>query len=345
MYKGKWFRKSTGTPNLREAEQIEKKFREEYINEKTGLRKDISLGKALDEFKKSKEGTPNYANVVHHVSILKQGLGSMTNLHDVSTAQITEFVTKLKRKYSNSTIKHRLQTLRSTINLANDYGYIVPDIKYPKLKTTRGRTRVLSAEEIQAIENELHPDKTFGNYYLDKPTKRFRQDAYDMFIILCATGARFTEISTMEWQQVNLQQGTIHLYRSKVDNESVLVLTDKALDVLQRRSRNPISQEYVFPNRRNDGPRGYSGVAIKKAIKRAGLGPDVTPHVIRHTVATRLLEAGLNLVDVQGILGHADLSTTRRYLHTSTQDAARKAAQALNDLNREGTQPKLKVVE
>jgi len=238
---------------------------------------------------------------------------------------------------------------------------MVPELlEYPKLKTTKGRTRVLSREEVQAIENELNPDKDFFRLYtktidgksqtklrkvtLSDESKQFRQDAHDLFILFCATGARFTEISKLEWQQVNMKHGTIHLYRPKVDNESVLVLPDKAIDVLKRRARNPNSQKYVFTGR-DGGPRGYTGGALKRAIKDAGLGPEVTPHVIRHTVATRLLEAGLNIVEVQGILGHADMKTTRRYLHTSVQDAARKAADALNEINKEGSNPKLKVVK
>ena len=149
--------------------------------------------------------------------------------------------------------------------------------------------------------------------------------------------------SGLEWQQINLKAKTIHLYRQKVDNESVFMLTDKALNVLQRRAHNPISHQYVFPDNKG-GPRGYTGKAMKKAIKRAGLGSEVTPHVIRHTVATRLLEAGLNIMDVQNILGHVEMSTTRRYLHTSAQDAALKAREALNNLNRQGTKPKLQIV-
>lgn len=165
-----------------------------------------------------------------------------------------------------------------------------------------------------------------------------------MFILLCATGARFREISTLAWSQINLKQGSLHLYRQKVDNESVLMLTDKALNVLRRRAHNPISRDWVFPDKKC-GPRQHTGKAIKKAIKRAGLGPEVTPHVIRHTVATRLLESGLNIKDVQHILGHADIETTNRYIHTSAQDAAHKAVDALNAMNKEGSKPKLRVVQ
>lgn len=167
---------------------------------------------------------------------------------------------------------------------------MVPDLEYPKLKTGRGRTRVLSDDEMQAIENELLRESK----YMGDEAKHFRKDASDMWIIFCGTGARFREISGLEWSQINVKSRTILLYRPKVDNESMLVMTDKVYAVFSRRANKPLSRKFVFPNKKGEA-RGYTGGAIKKAIRRAKLGPEVTPHVVRHTVATRLLESGLNI--------------------------------------------------
>jgi integrase len=322
--RGQWFRKSTGTANRKEAELKEREFRKQFIDENRGLRQQVSFGKALDMYIESKEGTPNRKNLRRNAQVLTSLCIRSTPLHEIDTKDINRFVAEQKRAgSSNSTIKHRL-----------------PDPKYPKLKTTRGRTRVLSDDEMLAVENELHPDRTFGNYHISEDARRFRQDAYDLWILFCGTGARFTEISKLEWSQVNLTNRTILLYRPKVDNETVLVMTDKVFDVLSRRARRPQSRRYVFTGR-NGQAREYSGAAIRKAIRRAGLGPDVTPHVIRHTVATRLLESGLNIQEVQHIMGHADQNTTARYLHASTQMSARRAADVLNGRSQK---PKLELV-
>ena len=339
--RGQWFRKSTGTAIRKEADLKEREFRKQFIDENRGLRQQLSFGKALDMYIESKEGTPNHKNLRRNAQVLTSLCIRSTPLHEIDTKDINRFVAEQKRAgSSNSTIKHRLQTLRSTINLADDNGYIVPDPKYPKLKTTRGRTRVLSDDEMLAVENELHPDKNFGNYHISEDARRFRQDAYDLWILFCGTGARFTEISKLEWSQVNLTNRTILLYRPKVDNETVLVMTDKVFDVLSRRAQRPHSRRYVFTGR-NGQAREYSGAAIRKAIRRAGLGPDVTPHVIRHTVATRLLESGLNIQEVQHIMGHADQNTTARYLHASTQMSAKRAAEVLNGRSQK---PRLEIV-
>ena len=84
-------------------------------------------------------------------------------------------------------------------------------------------------------------------------------------------------ISKLEWSQIDLDGRTIFLYRSKVDNETRLVMTDAAYEVFRRRATNPLSTRYVFPNRKLDGPRTHQSHSINKAIKRAGL-KDVTPH-------------------------------------------------------------------
>jgi integrase/recombinase XerD len=107
-------------------------------------------------------------------------------------------------------------------------------------------------------------------------------------------------------------------------------MTDKAFEVLTSRAADKRHEVYVFPNRAGDGPRRYSGKALSKAIDRAGLGAEVTPHVIRHSVATKLHDAGMPLMQVQYVLGHASIQTTAKYIHTSKQKAATEAAKILN---------------
>jgi len=90
------------------------------------------------------------------------------------------------------------------------------------------------------------------------------------------------------------------------------VLAD--LRALWRQHRNPC---WLFPNRRNDGQldAGVLTQTFHDAAGRAGLPPGVTPHALRHSYATRLLESGINLRVVQILLGHQRLSSTAVYTH------------------------------
>ncbi len=103
-------------------------------------------------------------------------------------------------------------------------------------------------------------------------------------MLFCHTGARFAEIFKLEWSQIDLDGRTILLYRSKVDNETRLVMTDDAYEVFRRRAKNPLSTRYV-PNRKLDGPRTDQSHSISKAIRRAGL-KDV--HRMSHAIASLL---------------------------------------------------------
>jgi hypothetical protein len=65
---------------------------------------------------------------------------------------------------------------------------MVPEIRYPKLKTARGRTRVMSDAEIQAVLNELHPDKQLDGWKLSDEARRFRRDAADLAMATVVVG-------------------------------------------------------------------------------------------------------------------------------------------------------------
>ena len=130
--------------------------------------------------------------------------------------------------------------------------------------------------------------------------------------------------------KINLEERTINLWRSKVQNETVLYMTDRVYEVLLRRSQS-ITGFYVFQNRKG-GPRGYVSQSIRKALRKAGLS-DCKIHTLRHTHATRLIQNGMNLYEVKEILGHSDIKTTMRYAHLESKQVTSKARDVINKLN------------
>jgi len=147
---------------------------------------------------------------------------------------------------------------------------------------------------------------------------------------LLDTGARYSEIANIEWQRIDLVTRTIHLWRQKVQNETVLYMTDRVFEVLSRRDVAKASS-YVFCNRNGDA-RGYSAMSIRKAIQRAGLR-DCRIHTLRHTHASRLVQNGMSVYEVKEILGHSDIKTTLRYAHLESRQVTSKARDVINRLN------------
>ncbi len=73
-------------------------------------------------------------------------------------------------------------------------------------------------------------------------------------------------------------------------------------------------------------------MTFHKAFQRAGL-PDCSPHTLRHTLATRLIQNGMNLYEVKEILGHSDIKTTMRYAHIEQSKITQRAMNVINKLN------------
>ena len=107
-----------------------------------------------------------------------------------------------------------------------------------------------------------------------------------------------------------------------MQNESVLFLSRRVLEILQRR-KEASSSNFVFTSK-NGKVRGYNVIALRKAFNRAELY-DCTVHTLRHTHASRLIQHGMSVYEVRSILGHADIRTTMRYAHLEQRTVTRKA--------------------
>jgi integrase len=172
--------------------------------------------------------------------------------------------------------------------------------------------------------------------------RRNLQDNYDLVVFLLDTGSRYSEAANIPWSAIDLVEGTINLYRSKVSNTDRLYMTMRLREILQRRHNARSAQgRYVFENKAG-GERGYCTQAIKKAIDRAGLNsPDmvkekggrVTMHTLRHSYASKLVKNGASLFEVSVLLGHSDPKMTQRYAHLAPNDASKKAVGIINALH------------
>jgi site-specific recombinase XerD len=107
----------------------------------------------------------------------------------------------------------------------------------------------------------------------------------------------------------------------KGSKQRMVPLSPRLLEALRDYWRQHRPSDYLFPGKTPDQP--YAGTSIQKAIKvsaqKAGIRKPVTPHVLRHSYATGLLEAGVDLLTISRLLGHASFSTTMVYLHVRRQ--------------------------
>jgi integrase/recombinase XerD len=145
-----------------------------------------------------------------------------------------------------------------------------------------------------------------------------------MLLLLYATGLRVSELVALRLQDVNWELEAVRTV-GKGNKERIIPVAEAALVALRRylagvRPRLAVraEEDAVFLSRRG---RGLSRVRVWMIIKAyclaAGIRREVSPHTLRHSFATHLLEGGADLRAIQEMLGHADLSTTQIYTHVS----------------------------
>ena len=149
-----------------------------------------------------------------------------------------------------------------------------------------------------------------------------------LFEFLYGTGARVAEAAAARVTDFNPATGVIRLF-GKGRKERLSALGRPALDALEQAlsfadllwgdGRSPSS--HLFRNLRDGAPLTTRSMerAMKRWLAAAGLPPSMTPHKLRHSFATHMLDAGADLRSVQELLGHASLSTTQIYTHVTIE--------------------------
>jgi integrase len=153
-------------------------------------------------------------------------------------------------------------------------------------------------------------------------------------------GFRISEASTLQWSQIDFENGFIHLYRSKVSNEDFVPMTRRLRVTLENR-RKAVAGDYVFPGRFGGHKTPQNNRALEAAFERAGVD-DVSSHNLRKTFATRLLSRGAAITDVQHLLGHSSVKTIEKAYAAFVRNERFKQTIDLLD---EDTRPELTVVK
>ena len=144
-----------------------------------------------------------------------------------------------------------------------------------------------------------------------------------LLMTLYGTGMRRSELAHLKVSDIDSQRMIIRVVAGKGGKDRDLPLSPTLLETLRVYWRWRKPKLYMFPTRtlgrRLDQPISDKTVwiACSEAARRAGINKRVTPHTLRHSWATHLLEAGTDLRTIQVLLGHGDLETTAQYLHLS----------------------------
>jgi len=180
---------------------------------------------------------------------------------------------------------------------------ITQPIKRPKRE--RKIPDVLTKEEVKKLIQTI-------------PTKKSKLMASTIY----GCGFRVSELINLKLENLNFDEKIGYVRQAKGKKDRVFNIPNFLFNKLQKqvKTQKELNQEYLF-----SGPKGkLSNRNIQKIIriasKKAGINKKVSPHTLRHSFATHLLENHIDIRIIQELLGHADLSTTQIYTHISAQE-------------------------
>jgi len=246
-----------------------------------------------------------------------------------------------EKGYSKATIARKLATLRSFYKYLVKTGQVSSNpmtaIRTPKQE--KRLPRFLEYEEVKKL--------------LEAPDINTWLGARDraMFETLYSTGMRVSELVALNLDDIDFLSEVVHI-RGKGKKERIAPISTSALQIIQRylEFRNKRAQNYGnFDNKVlfvNKHGKRLSTRSVRrkmdKYLKMVGLDPGISPHTLRHSFATHMLNNGADLRSVQELLGHQSLSTTQIYTHLTTRklkevyDSAHPRQQADNPLQQQG---------
>ena len=236
---------------------------------------------------------------------------------DLSPLLLRDYIYGLKDiGLAPTSIRRGISATRTYYRFLSEEGYVTadPTAQLETPKTWRSLPEVLSVEEVEALLGAPNPDEPLA--WRDR----------SLLEVTYATGVRVSEVIGLGTSDIWFDDGLVRVF-GKGSKERLIPIGRRALGAAAVYSRevrpkldNGKSEGRLFLNARGR-PLSRVGVwgIVKRCAERAQIKKPVSPHTLRHSFATHMLEGGADLRAVQEMLGHADLSTTQLYTHVDRE--------------------------
>jgi integrase/recombinase XerD len=263
----------------------------------------------------SKNTIISYMNDLDQYASFLEQIHGITKPKLIDQIHLESFIRSLKRKVSTKSIARKLTAIKNF----HHFLYIEKEVEHnittsiasPKIE--KKLPKVLSVDEVVRILESVDKTKPLGLRNLA------------LLELIYGSGLRVSELLDIKMEDIHLNQGYIKVV-GKGDKERMVPISDMANIALRNyiiKGRDYLIKEktpYLFLNQQGVrlSRQGFFKL-LKKLAVDANVEIDCSPHTLRHSFATHLLENGIDLRTLQTLLGHEDISTTQIYTHISQQ--------------------------
>ncbi len=301
-------------------------FEETYLPQAKG-----PGGKKKDSWRKEQS---------HHNKWISPVIGNKA-LKDITPSDIERVKEKMfKAGLSERSIQYCIATIRQVFNKAIFLDLFKGENPVNKVKIpspNNKRMKFLTKDEAQTLLAQLKPknDKVLANNH-------------DIALLSLHTGLRAGEIFNLKWNNLDFEQGLIHVREAKGNKDRIAYMTKDVKEMLEARKAHK-NNDLVFPPRTRKKRKGVSkdnasthqGKDLEKkrkgvskvfyqAVKDSGLNDNINDdkdkvcfHTLRHTFASWQVQAGMDLYTVQKLMGHSTIAMTERYAHLAQENMKR----------------------
>ncbi len=140
-----------------------------------------------------------------------------------------------------------------------------------------------------------------------------------VLMFLYYAGMRLNEVRNIRWEDVDFEREIIHIKVAKGDKDRVVFLHPNLKNTLEIYGKKQMGYIFISQRGKKYSPKSIQ-LIVKNAAKRAKINKNVTPHTLRHSFATHLLEGGADIRYIQQLLGHKHIKTTQIYTHVANKD-------------------------
>lgn len=263
---------------------------------RSGMAHKMTFGEAVERAWDNRwSHLPSARTMRTNINTVLSLVGDETYVEAIDNAEILRVRDLLLKECGQATVNRKMSAFRVVMEMcAKDWRVIDTLPAFPRtLRESSGRKRIVSPQEFQQLLNF---------------TPSYRPELRTFWLFLLDTGCRRGEALQLTWADITWKYQEVQLRETKNGEPRTVPLSDRVTNNLRR-------LQPLFPRKPFDFTAATVRYAWTNARRAMGLegDPEFVTHALRHTCATDLLEAGVDIIHVQGWLGHKTIEMTARY--------------------------------